>query len=209
MKEYPQKLLPQPKYKLIDCNLDKYHLVRHFEIKDSDDAIEIGTNIIKSKYICTPKENMRDLSTNLVGRFKLKYLKIELTPQGRESYGIYCAPDTKVALPLYERDYVLNNNRDKWFLSIKDIANIEVDYNVGSDYFKAKCEITHTPMRWNYWHFSIRWLLKNTDYWHDLDPKNKKKWISRLAFTSRSHIQKLAFLKKPDIKIIKGKKFLN
>lgn len=205
MKKYPRKLLPQPKYKSIECNLGKYHLVRHFNTNGMNDAIEDATNKIKNKYICHPSGNIKDLSTNLVGRFKLKHLKIELTEKGKKSFNVYCEPDFDVDLPVYDEDFVLNKDRDKWFLPINYIENTEVDYNIAGVPYKAKCIIVHTPMKWNFWHYSIKWILDEGNYWDKLNHKNKKNWEVRLSFTARTHIKQLASMDIPEFKVL-GKK---
>ena len=62
----------------------------------------------------------------------------------------------------------------------------------------AICHVKHTPMMWNYWHFSVRWKLGDNEYWNELSPEERKNWIKRLAHESRAHIQKYAFIGLPE-----------
>ena len=89
--------------------------------------------------------------------------------------------------------------RGCWYVKISEIINQKAIYKYGDEGFNASCGIYHTPMKWNFWHFSIRWFLeKEQCYWHELDNKHKKKgWYQRLAHETRSIIRKFAKTDKP------------
>lgn len=197
---YPYKLLPNKNYKLIDSDLGVHHLVRHTAVQDIQELQEESTGLIKAKYICSPRENIIDLSTNLLGIFDHDHLGIELTKAGKIKYMHYCFPDEQVNLPVFTEDFNLNSDRGFFHLLISDINNTLVKYKIGEKEFEAKCKVLHTPMKWNYWHFSIRWILTDQKYWNELDPRGKKKWSKRLAHVSRSHLQMFANLQIPRTK---------
>jgi hypothetical protein len=52
-------------------------------------------------------------------------------------------------------------------------------------------------MRWNYWHFSVRWQTEE-DMIHELpESERKKKWANRLAHEARSLIAQFARMDVP------------
>ena len=191
MNTYPSKILPSTAYKLIEGDIKEYHLVRFTSTKDSNKLMDLDTGFLEPRHVCSPRENMIDLSTNLLGIFTLSHLDIELTKEGKEEYMIYCDPDETVTIPIYGTHYLLNSDRGFWVLLIGHIHNTEVKYKISAEDYVATCEVIHTPMKWNYWHFSIRWRLDD-GYWNTLDPRGKKKWSRRLANDARSHIRKFA-----------------
>ena len=199
---YPTNLLPNPAYKKIDCDLSEYHLVRYTDTIDKSEIVEPSTGLIKAKYISYPSENISDLSINLLGIFQHEHLEIELTEKGKEFYMVYCEPDIKVEPPLYEEDFELNNNRGCWHLIIGEIQDTPVEYKIEQENFNAICKVIHTPMNWNYWHFSIRWLLEDNEYWIRQDKRGKKTWKKRLAHDARSHLQRFASIEIPKFKTI-------
>ncbi len=182
---YPIEILPQLGYKKIVTNPSHY-LIRYTEDSDYWDAT---LNQIKDKAICSPSTNMMDLSTSVFGVFTADYSKIKVT---NESYNEYCAPNITIPVPKHPDDFEMINTRDYWFILISKIQNLEVTYKFGEETFKAVCHVIHTPMKWNYWHFSIRWFLINEQkFWHELDDADKKKaWAKdRLSSNTRTELK--------------------
>lgn len=185
MKIFPVKILPNPFYKIIECNLSDYCLIRY---TDGACGFDHQTGFVAEKSICSPKENISDLSTCLLGVFRLEFLKISLTRNGIDNYSAYCAPDEKVSTPVYEADYTIEDNRGYWSVLIKDINNTIVNYTKSNFPFTATCVVRHTPAKWNYWHFSINWEIED-GFWHNLDDKQRKTLDKRLAHEARTHIK--------------------
>ncbi|GAB3414536.1 hypothetical protein [Niabella aquatica] len=57
----------------------------------------------------------------------------------------------------------------------------------------------HTPTKWNFWHFSIRWHITDKNaFLNDIDDlKEQKKIIKRLKSEARALIAKFASIEKP------------
>ncbi|MEQ8426043.1 MAG: hypothetical protein RIA63_15090, partial [Cyclobacteriaceae bacterium] len=155
------------------------------------------TKFVKQEHICQPRDQVADLSTSLLGVFEIEHLKIELTEEGKRKYNEYCPPDFDAKVPIYKGDYVWNFDRHFWSISIGDIDNVDVSYQRGDMPFKAKCLVIHTPMKWNFWHFSIRWRVDD-EFWHNLDSKAQRKLAKRLGHEARSHIAKFAKAEVPN-----------
>lgn len=194
---FPVKLLPNSQYKYIVCDLSEYFLARFTNTNNIDELIDPVTGFIRQAHICLPSQHCSDLSTNLLGVFEVSNLQIELTEEGKEHFKFYCEPNIEVSTPIYNKDFVLNTKRHFWIIIIGAIHNTIVDYTKSNLPFKAKCLVLHTPMKWNYWHFSIRWLT-DQGFWHNLSEKEKEKLTKRLGHEARAHIANFAKIEKPN-----------
>jgi hypothetical protein len=194
---FPIEILPKESYKIIDCDLSKHYLVRFTNTNDASDLINPETGLVKHEHICSPRDHVVDLSTNLLGVFELSFIQIRLTEEGRGEYNFYCAPNEEVDTPLFERDFVIDSNRLFWVLQIGKVHNTLVDYTKSNLPFKAKCIVIHTPMKWNYWHFSIRWKTEE-GFWNELGQKEREKLGKRLAHEARVHLTMFARVEEPN-----------
>lgn len=197
---YPIKILPNADYKIITCDLSEHYLIRHTDTNNIDEIVDNETGFIKQDQVCSPKAQAQDLSTSLLGVFEIPFIKIELTPTGKEKYIDYCAPNAIVDTPIYNEDFTLNEQRHYWVLPIKHINNQNVNYENANKPFTARCVVCHTPAKWNFWHFSIRWfVISENCMWHDLPENEKKKnWAGRLAFEARVAIAKNGKIMEPN-----------
>ena len=194
---YPLEILPNTAYKYIDCDLRSFYLLRHSELQ-SEEFYDSSTNKVTLAAICSPKENIVDLSTSLLGVFKNDYIKIQLTEEGNKRYNEYCEPNEPVPPP-QEDDYTHVLNRNAWYIQISLLQGLTVPYNKGEDEMFAECEILHTPMRWNFWHFSIRWTVQTEQFRMG---KNAKKWEQRLCNAARNILSEIITITKPfDVEI--------
>jgi len=196
---YPSKILPNPIYKLISCDLSDCYLIRFTHSKKREDIFDEELNQVKQIHICDPSGNMNDLSTSLLGVFETPFIQIELSQLGKESYNFPCDPDISIEVPVFQKDFTINESRGFWVILINDINETTVDYTKGGidTKFKATCIIQHTPMKWNYWHFSIRWRTEE-GFWHTLNDNQKKKMSKRLAHEARANIAKFAKVEEPN-----------
>jgi hypothetical protein len=198
---YPAQILPNSNYKCIECDLSKHYLIRFTESNERVDLFDESLNQVKQTQICHPSENMRDLSTSLLGVFETSFIKINLTEAGKKKYNEYCDPDIVVETPVFNTDFIVKENRGFWVVLIGDINKIIADYTVGDidTKFKATCIIEHTPMKWNYWHFSIRWNIEKKGFWHklELNESQRKKLGKRLGHEARATIAKFARIQEP------------
>lgn len=197
---YPSEILPKSTYKLITCDLSNHYLIRYTNSKKREDIFNEELNQIKQTEICSPSEGMNDLSTSLLGVFEPSFLQIDLTTFGKEKYNYYCEPDIEVDVPIFNEDFAIKDSRGFWVVLIGDINETTADYTKGDidTKFKATCVIQHTPMKWNYWHFSIRWKTAEQGFWHELKDSQRKKLAKRLGHEARSNIAKFAKIEEPN-----------
>lgn len=188
MQVYPKKIPPNRHYKLIQCDLAQHYLIRSTHSKD---ILDEATGFVKEKCICDPSEQIKDLSTSLLGIFNEKHIPIDLTRDGAKRFGNYCEPDTIVDPPIFEQDYTLNYDKGYWTIQIGKINNTKVHYPMNNPEFIAICKVQHTPAYWNYWHFSINWET-NKKLWHELPDKDSKKLSKKLRHEAKAHIKMFA-----------------
>jgi hypothetical protein len=158
---YPNHLLPQANYCYINQDLSDKYLVRH---TNSKDFIDVQTNKLLAKHLCSPAERLEDLSTNLLSDFSIQDIQIELINEdgNKDYFQEYWNEGIVIdKLPIHEKDFKLNENRGYFFLPINQINGKPQPYTVsGIDGFFATCKVVHTPTNTNFWHFSLRWFDK-------------------------------------------------
>ena len=161
--EYPSVILPHPDFKSITCDISNCFLLRIIFTGDRAKIFDEITGKPHLEYICSPRSHIIDFSTSLLGVFLPEHIFIKLTEQGMEKYNNYCEPDTNVESPIYEEDFELDNDRLFWCFKVSDMHEKEFKFMGGKD-GKEEVSITslirHTPMLWNFWHFSIHWLTQ-------------------------------------------------
>jgi hypothetical protein len=193
---YPAIILPNEAFKSIDCDLSDYFLIRFIEADNIDQIWDYETNTIKVQSICSPPERIDDLSLSLLGIYKEEHIILQFTREGIEKYMHYCDPDEMVAMPVYETDYILKENRRYWCAPINRLNEREFEYTREEESFIAKCFVLHTPMRWNFWHFSLRWST-NLGTLDSLEEKLRKKVAKRIGHSARSVIAQFATITIP------------
>lgn len=200
---YPINILPNYAYRLIDCDISHLTLIRYFKVIDNDDYIEKDTGKIKQIYIANPTQQISDCSTNLLSVFQIEDIYISLTTIGNSVYNQYCNPDEEVETPLFEHHFILDKHRKYFYINISNINNQLIPYELENETFYCKCFIVHTPMKWNFWHFSIRWKTHDDKWLHDFDNnKFKKGWVKRLSNLAKSFIANFAKIEIPEFCII-------
>jgi len=201
--KYPTEILPSIHRKLISCDIQSHFLIRSTLTSLEADLIDEATGDIKQTAICSPKEQITDLSTSLFGVFTVEHNKIELTNGSKKKLSAYCEPDCIVEVPIYEVDFILDENKGFWTLLIEKICNESASYTFGdrpAEIFTAVCYLVHSPTYWNFWHFSIKWYLNDYGCLLDeiQDDKLKKKIGKRLSGDARAMIAKFAKIKEPN-----------
>lgn len=196
---YPSKILPNPNYKLITCDVSNHAIVRYTTAVNKDDIIEPETQKVKVDCISSPREGMADLSTSFLGVFQLENLRITLTDEGKNVYNEYCEPNLLVEAPVIDTHYS-EIERGYWWIIIKDINQEKVDFVFDNKTYKAQCRVEHTPMKWNYWHYSVRWYIEGVGYWHLMeDMKLKAKFGKKLGHEARTYVKMFAKVDEPNI----------
>lgn len=179
---YPDYLLPNNNYKYIQSNVDDLCLIRHSHLPQ-DELVDEDTGRLKNKVIAMGAEKiLPDYSISLYGIFRTKDIEIKIT---NTDYLVYCDPRLNVEAPVYNIDFSLEKNRGYWSIIIGDVNNKIITYDDNS--LEARCVVTHTPMKWNYWHFSINWYLYNIEgYWHENKDTLSKSIRRKLGTEARS-----------------------
>lgn len=194
--EYPVELLPNPAYKTIDCDLSNRYLLRFIPTANLSEILDKETGTIKLDCVCSPSARVSDLSMSLLGVYQVKHIFIQLTDEGADKYNSECAPDDAVEIPFYERHYRLNHDRHFWYIQHVHLANKIFEFQSSNETLRAKCLVLHTPMCWNFWHFSLRWELED-GLLEDLDQKQRDKLARKLGHAVKSMIVKFASIEEP------------
>lgn len=211
---YPVKILPNKSYKLIDCDISDLTLIRHIRVDENQEIINQDTNEIKEKYIADPTSNLADLSTNLLGIFKIDYLSIEFTDIGKKKYvkdgsiDHYCNANENIKAPIFKKDFVKVSARKYFTLNIGKLNNLKIPYLYNDKPYTAYCKVTHTPMKWNFWHFSVRWLSEHDSYIHE-NNRIKKAWAQRICSLARASLVKFAKVDNTEFVKINSKCYIN
>jgi hypothetical protein len=195
--DYPIEILPGPTFKLIDCDLTDYFLIRHVDISKEESLIDADTNVVYKKYICPQSDHIEDLSTSLLGIFKTNYIYIAFTAEGGIKYFAYCYPNEIVEVPEFEKDFFNKEERKYWWVPIGKLHNREFIYNVGENQVSATCLVIHTPTKWNYWHFSLRWKT-NIGLIGDLEEKKKRNIARKIGHSAIVAISQFAKVTSPE-----------
>jgi hypothetical protein len=199
---YPIDILPSKDKKLIESNIGNCLIFRHFLEKQEIPVIDAETNYINQLYLVHPTSNLMDLSTNLFGIFTHKEGRIKIIGNDAAEFNTYCQADFDALIPVLGVDYI-EENRLFWHILVGDVEKIVVEYpslNKDSKSFTAKCLVMHTPMKWNYWHFSLRWWINEEGstpfFLHSIEAKRQRKYIKKIATETRSILAKCSKLHK-------------
>lgn len=201
--QYPNEILPQSTFKSISTkDIAEYSLIRHVDDQTELTILDEITGLIKTEFIANPTNHSRDLSTSLYGIFKIQHTKIRLTPEGKSKYSLDCAPNTVVDPPIFNTHFDTYQNRTYWIIKVSDIHNQVLEYTNNNEIINAECLIEHTPVKWNFWHFSIRWKFNDGRYWHEMEPKDIKKYSKKIGHETKSLISKFAHIILPEYQTI-------
>lgn len=180
--DYPLALLPKENHKIIDCDLTGCCLIRHSHLPNVDLLDNLG--LLKNEVI--QSKDLPDFSTSLFGIFTLEDIKIKVT---NGAYQCYCQPNCIVDTPIFEDDFEYDSNRGHWSILFDSIHNQKIEY--ADQDFTAICQIHHTPMKWNFWHFSVQWYINDiNDFWHNNLEYQTPAIRKKLAFEARGLIKK-------------------
>jgi hypothetical protein len=193
---YPTEILPNKNYKLIDCDLSAHFLMRLIETTDAAEIFDLITGKILIHQICSPTERIDDFSTSMHGIYNESHIRLNFTSEGKKKFMSYCEPDKEGEIPVFGTHFTNDANRSFWFVMINQLHNKKFDYTRNNDPFIAICSVHHTPARWNYWHFSLRW---ETDLGplDNLEGKQRKNVAKRIGHSLRVIISHFASFGNP------------
>lgn len=198
--KYPVRILPQKHYKKIsDCLSDNF-LIRHFILNDDNSQICDCNGQIENKFLFSPTERFGDLSTSLLGIFTIDDIRISLSSEGKTRYGSYCDDKFNLDVPKYPKDFDFDNSglRKFWTIKIGDIHNQVCSFEKVDSATKSlfTCHVVHTPAKWNFWHFSIRWFLNDDQAYYfeklkanEITAGNKKRIATAVRVILKNNIQ--------------------
>jgi hypothetical protein len=167
---YPEHLLLQSNYKFISetDELCFCTLVRHTSSKD---LFLAETETIDPDKLQIQSGHLKDLSTNLLGIFKIEDIYVEVI--NKKFYDLWNVGEN-VVTPLIHKDFCFNNDRGFFFFNIKEIIYLELPLILS---YTILFKVIHTPTKCNFWHFSIRAYSKNIEISEMPISENQKKKI--------------------------------
>lgn len=206
---YPIHILPKLNYKLIECDLAEYYLIRHFDLIDNSSDLFDVLGQLQDKYLFDPTHGYNDLSCSLLGIFTHNDILVKLTEKGILTFGGYCNGDYDITTPIYNEDFtfVPTESRKFWIIRIGDINSEVLNFEEANTKIvrKIQCIVLHTPAKWNFWHLSIRWLFEDGEFYFE---KKRDKTITngnirRVAAAARVLLKSKLLVSLPDdIKVI-------
>ncbi len=190
---YPEQLLPQLIFKKITDDLTGHFICRKvldktFLEKPQPIVFEELLGIVKAS-------DCFDYSTNLPGVFELEHNKIDFDGDKKAYFRAYWDEVSEVEIPVFEKDFVINQNVGWFFLQIDKINGLTIPFNRKADNLSietATAVVLHTPNNSNFWHFSIRWKDAN-----DYININKSAWKHNIIATVRALLSELILLTYP------------
>ncbi len=194
--EYPPQILPNPNYKLIDCDLSGHFVIRFINSNLLEEFWDSEVDRIRIEFICRQSDHIDDLSLSLLGIFSINHIYLDFTEEGKQKYMRYCDPDALVAPPVYPNDFAINQNRHYWWISIPQLNNVRFQYTRSNKPEVATCLVQHTPMLWNFWHFSLRWETEFGKL-ESLDARERRKAAQRIGHAARVTIAHYASIENP------------
>ncbi len=192
--EYPLHLLPGENYRILYSTgaLNEFYLMRNTPDKD---ILEPETGQIKPSYVAFQSDHLRDLSTNLLSVFQPDDSLIFMQGDRKTFFLELWHPRDETTVPQYPDDFGLDENRGAFYLKIKDLEGLKVLYNKGeTQELEAVCKVLHTPVRSNYWHFSIRWFNEEGDI-----ISQNGNWRKRMLTAARALIAEFGVVQTPGI----------
>lgn len=151
--QYPEHLIPKSTYKYIN-DLEELRLctlVRH--TKDHTIYLE-GTNQLNPEVLKleVTSSQLRDLSTNLLGVFTLNDIFINII--NNELLELWVEGEDLQQPISHEQDFRLVDGRGYFYFRISEVIDLEIPGGIKG--VPVNFNVLHTPIKANFWHFSIR-----------------------------------------------------
>lgn len=195
---YPARLLPKSNYKKIKWSTDlcPLFLLRYTLTQDLLD----DTNKLKEECIAKQTDHLRDLSTNLLGEFLIEDNKIEVI----EKKDFFCEwnEGENACEPVYNVDFVINEDRGYFCWNIGEIILLKFSHtdHIGNNDYQLNFKVLHTPVKCNFWHFSIRVFSENQSEISTLTVRDSlKKTLWRKA---KEQLRECAIIKIPNFSML-------
>lgn len=190
---YPERLLPKTNYRIIENESfetsSSLVLVRHIEgaeVKMDDD----GT--LSPSCITFQSDQLKDLSTNLLGEFHEEDIRYGIIKEFGEIYNELWFPGDDVVSPS-ENEFFVDETRRFFCIQVSDLVNSE---GFEHDSVNWKFKTFHTPTRVNFWHVSVRVVNDEGQLVSDVDiTKSKKRriWKTAKDYLVANHIVRSSY----------------
>lgn len=190
---YPERLLPQARFYTINHDLRDIDawLIRY---TDHRDILDPHSGHLLPSCVAPQTNHLHDLSTSLLGVFTIGDIVWQIVGDNKPYFiGLWKSGET-VQTPVFEQDFVQSSERGFFLLRVADLNGQQIKYNVSeNDNLTAVCRVLHTPIRANFWHFSVRWFTLEGDVM-----KQNGSWKRRLLTSCRALICQFARFEEPD-----------
>src|SRR6185312_10144286 len=118
------------------------------------------------------------------GVFTAQHNNLIFTEEGKSKYMQYCQPNEGVQPPVDVIDFSTAINRGCWYIRIDKLNRKSFEYKQNNDTLLATSRVQHTPMKWNFWHFSLRWDL-NSGPIEELEEREQRKIAQKIGHSAR------------------------
>ncbi|GHV33068.1 hypothetical protein FACS1894177_09500 [Bacteroidia bacterium] len=165
---------------LLPLYLIRYTSSKDIYLKDTD---QIDPTIINN----IPAKQFGDLSTNLLGKSKIEDIYIEVT---NKDFSKAWVEGESVNIPLFDKDFCMKEERGYLFWKIQEIASYSIETEMAKDdkKYNLSLKLRHTPLKCNFWHFSIIAFVNDTDVDSLEISDNQKKKLWRTVRVKLSNI---------------------
>jgi len=204
--EYPEELLPQHNYKVIETkDLNPEHSILRKSLRSKTESLD-NLGDVRIDAIFEKEKEVFGLSINLFGIFTCEYLKIiVINTKFHEDWN----PGDKIPI-IDEIEFTIDENAFPLFFKIKDLHNKSIPYKKnlpkikGIKNFEGFCCIDHKPTKCNFWHFELS--VYDSDLKQTYINASKKTWQKEIAhFLSKSILKMHVSIDVPEkIKISKS-----
>lgn len=196
---FPNHLLPQQDYSKIAWQDE---LRQHFLLRTTptSDIIDPETKMVRARFVLGDgqgRDNLKDYSTNLWGIYTAPDAAIQMFKGEHFDYWVGAwEPGEAVSSPAPD-EYIVRDEFGCFFYAIGAIADFPQPIAIANKlyYTQAHCYVCHTPVRSNFWHFSVRWKIGEEDIEDVLSSKERRDLLGFVCTFLIEH----AMVKTPDV----------
>jgi hypothetical protein len=181
---YPEQILPRPNLKCISEDISQYFITRKYKpLRPADSQ----SSLLPEEMLgLESASDCFDYSTNLIGIFEAAFNKIELIGDNKKLLRSYWDFQTEIKTPVFEEDFVNEENIKWFFLHIGKINNHKIPFKKTDNSQteeQAHAIVVHTPTNCNFWHCSVRWKEGE-----NFISTNNSKWKNKVIAAVRSFL---------------------
>ncbi|WP_420458528.1 hypothetical protein [Neolewinella sp.] len=157
MTDYPHRLLPEAHFRFIrnEAFLRSSTFTRSFSGTKEEFLDKNGLPLAAK--IDSPTDNVKDLSTSLLGTFLPKDNRLKIVG-GRKGELTYAWKPGVTSPTITAQDFKRNDQVLNYFLSGQDLNDLKFKVTSTDGTVDACTASTlHTPTMANFWHVSVRW----------------------------------------------------